>query len=157
MVHERHKGTAAGHSRLFYLQGMIERICGITSVESVALLYKLYWDVYIDAMNMPAAATEFLDTCLLQNIPVVLVTDMIADVQFRKIIKLKIEKHLQFVVTSEEAGVEKPNPLIFEMAIGKVVGQNPFIKKIVVIGDNKKKDVYSSLLYDVNVYHITSK
>ena len=88
---------------------MIEKLCDDTYfIGRVILLYKLYWDVYIDEMNFSVASSEFLDNGLLENVPIVLVTDMIADVQFRKIIKLKTEKYLKFVGTSEEAGVEKP-------------------------------------------------
>lgn len=157
MVNERHKGTAAAHSRLFYIQAMVEELIGTTDVEWIRLLYKLYWDVYIDAMTLFPDAVNFLDNCLVSNIPIVLVTDMIADVQMRKITKLKICKYLKFIVTSEEAGIEKPDPFIFEIAIQKISGQKPGIKQIAVIGDDIKKDVYSSSEYDVTIYHIISK
>ncbi|MCK9403238.1 MAG: HAD family hydrolase [Chitinophagaceae bacterium] len=153
MVYQRHRVTAASHSRLFYLQAMIEELCNTTDIEWVNLLYNLYWDVFIDEMTLFDDAIFFLHKCLAEKIPIVLVTDMIAEVQFKKVMKLKIGKYLKFIVTSEEAGVEKPHPFIFELAISKLDSQNKNIKKIVVIGDDKWKDVYSSPLYEVDLYH----
>lgn len=155
MVNMRHHGTAVSHSRLFYLQAMVEKLCNTTDVDLVSSLYKSYWDTFIEEMILFPDAQHFLDSCLSKNIPIVLVTDMTAEVQFQKIKKLNIAKYFQFIVTSEEAGVEKPNPFIFELAIGKAQDIIYEVKNIAVVGDDPKKDIYQSLDYLVSAYLIT--
>ncbi len=79
---------------------------------------------------------------------------MTAEVQFKKIQKLNIEKYFQFIVTSEEVGVEKPDPSIFEWAIGKADTIIDEIRNIVVVGDDLKKDIFQSLDYTVSTYFL---
>jgi len=153
MVNINHRGTAVSHSRLFYLQGMVEGLCGTTNIDLISSLYKSYWDTFMDEMTLFLDAQYFLDSCLSKNIPIVLVTDMTAEVQFQKIKKLNIAKYFQFIVTSEEAGVEKPDPLIFEMAIEKVKAIRE-VKNIVVVGDDRNKDIFENPLYETSIYHL---
>lgn len=154
IVSKHHHGTAASHSRLFYLQAMVEKLCSRTDAELISLLYKSYWDMFMDEMTLFPDAQHFLDTCLSRKIPIVLVTDMTTEIQFKKIKKLNIGKFFQFIVTSEEAGVEKPDPFIFEMAIAKAKTIYE-IKNIVVVGDDKRKDIWTPDVYIVNCYHIS--
>jgi len=83
-----------------------------------------------------------------------MVTDMLATVQFQKVERLGIGQYFNYIVTSEEAGVEKPHPYMFELAINKAMRINPGIRNIAVVGDNVKKDIYSSSVYQVSVYHV---
>ena len=88
VVNMHHHGTAVSHSRLFYLQAMVEKLCIRTDIDLVSSLYKSYWDTFIDEMILFPDAQYFLDYCLSRNIPAVLVTDMTAEIQFKKIKKL---------------------------------------------------------------------
>lgn len=152
MINARHKGTAASHSRLFYIQAMVERLCGRTNVKLIHDLHELYWKVYFEEMELSDDATIFLGSIVAANIPVVVVTDMIADIQFKKMEKLQLQKYIRFIVSSEEAGVEKPHPLIFEMAINKALEANGTIKNVMVVGDDKIKDHYLSEKFNVTNY-----
>lgn len=154
IVHNINKGTAASHSRLFYIQGMLESILDRTDPEAILSLYRIYWDSFMDQMRLFDLSAVFLELCFLQKIPVILVTDMTAVVQFEKLKKLGISRYMSFVVTSEEAGVEKPHPFIFELAISKALKLNPVLKNVIVIGDDPKKDIHTSSVYSIINYHV---
>src|SRR6185436_8979883 len=49
-IHHRLHGTAVSHSRLFYIQEMVERIAGRTDIESIETLHALYWNSFIEKM-----------------------------------------------------------------------------------------------------------
>jgi len=153
-THIRYHGTAASHSRLFYIQDLVERKMSNTSIDKIIQLERTYWASFIESMQLFEDALPFLSTCQEMTIPVVLVTDMTAEIQFKKIKHLNILNYLQFIVTSEEAGIEKPHPFIFEYAINKVLRIGKRINKIVVAGDDRKKDNFSSDAYTVKNYHI---
>lgn len=153
-VHIRHHGTAVSHSRLFYIQNMVEKINNNTSTETIISLYNLYWDSFLNKMKLFDDAILFLQRCMELKLPIVLVTDMTTEVQFKKIKKLGIEKHLLYIVTSEEAGIEKPHPFIFEYAINKVLRLNKAIKNIAVIGDDIKKDLHISETFAMHTFYI---
>lgn len=152
-VNTKHEGMAVSHSRLFYLQGMVEELCGYTDVKLITSLYNKYWDVFIESIDLCDDVMDFLKSSLIRKIPIVLVSDMTAEMQFRKITKMGINKYLNYIVTSEEAGCEKPNPSIFELAISKISG-NRKIRRIAVVGDDTRKDVFSSSEYHIDIYHI---
>ena len=46
-------------------------------------------------------------------------TDMTASIQFKKLKKFGFDSYLDFVVTSQETGVEKPHPHFFEVCLEK--------------------------------------
>ena len=79
----------------------------------------------------------FLKYCKKHKKKIVIVTDLCSQIQFSKIIKLKIYPYVDFIVSSEEAGVEKPAPFIFGCALNKVSGNR---KDAVIIGDSLRKD-----------------
>ncbi|GAB3938472.1 HAD family hydrolase [Mucilaginibacter myungsuensis] len=154
-VHHTNLGTAASHSRFFYVQYMVESVLGRTDTELILKYYNSYWSTFIAEMELLDGALLFLQGCREKNIPVVLVTDMTAEVQFLKIRHLGIGEYLTYMVTSEEAGVEKPHPFIFELAISKVLKANMQIVNIAVIGDDTKKDNHISSVYNITNYHLT--
>ena len=57
---------------------------------------------------------------------------------YQKIKKLKLNNYCNKIVTSEEAGKEKPHPYIFIKALQKL-DKNPH--EVCMIGDNFKKDI----------------
>lgn len=154
-VHNTNLGTAVSHSRLFYIQYMIETIADTTDIEITLKFYRLYWDTFIAEMQLFDDALVFLEKAKKQKIPVVLVTDMTAEIQFFKLKKLLISNYLTFIVTSEEAGVEKPHPFIFELAISKVRKSKKSIVNVAMVGDDIKKDLHVSSVYSITNYCLT--
>ena len=139
------KGTAACHSRLLYFQILIENHYGRTDGRLALGAHEHYWNTFIEAVTLTDGAKVFLSKLSNRAIPVVLVTDMVADIQFRKITKLELVRHIPnlLVVTSEEAGVEKPNPFIFEYALKKIEQHHHIQpKQLLVLGDDPQKDKF---------------
>ena len=84
---------------------------------------------------------EFLDEARLRSIPVVLITNLTAQIQFQKLVYLGIDEAFDFVITSEQIGAEKPNPEIFQAAVAKVNCQPD---KVWMIGDDLECDMAGS-------------
>jgi putative hydrolase of the HAD superfamily len=125
--------TAASHSRLFYFQRMLESI-GAFDVKMNLKLDAVYWDAFYEAMSPDPYVLEFLSE---NHIPKCIITDFTAEPQFKKLVKLGIDPWIDHMVTSEEAGVEKPHPFIFMRALSKL-GLRP--DACLMIGDSYKKD-----------------
>ncbi len=67
-----------------------------------------------------------------------IITNGFEEVQHKKLVNSEIQHFFKTVTNSEEVGVKKPNPLIFEHAIAKS-GAKP--EKSVMIGDNYEADI----------------
>ena len=119
-VKARTRGTAASHNRLLYFQRLIE-LAGLKTQALAALdLEQTYWRSFLTVARLFDGVLDFLDDVRAIGKPVVLVTNLTAQIQFRKIIHFGLDRYLDYIVTSEEAGAEKPAAAPFELALAKV-------------------------------------
>lgn len=134
----RLKGTGASHHRLLYFQRTLERAGLATRPLEALQLEQAYWRAYIDAAHLFPGALDFLDDLRLWDIPVVIVTDLTANIQLRKMVALGLDRHVDWLVSSEESGHEKPHPASFELALAKLGGVEG---RVWMIGDNHDCDL----------------
>lgn len=129
--------TAASHNRLLYFQRMSE-IIGVNPMKYAFEIYNIYWDSFLEVMRPFEGVHELLEK--FQD-KICLVTDLTAHIQYRKIKKLGLEKYCKALVTSEEAGREKPHPYMFIMGLKKLGLK---ADEVCMIGDSFKKDVFGA-------------
>jgi HAD superfamily hydrolase (TIGR01549 family) len=133
--------TAASHHRLLYMQRMLE-LMGLGSQVLLALdLEQTYWRYFLQKASLFQGVREALDEIRLLSIPVAIVTDLTSAIQFRKMIYFGLDQYFDCVVTSEEAGADKPHAAIFHLTIEKL---RPAGNRIWMIGDSLEKDVRGS-------------
>lgn len=133
-VHIELSETAASHNRLLYFQKMCE-ILNINSLDYAFRIYNIYWDTFLENMTPFDGIYDFLEK---YKNKICLVTDLTAHIQYRKIEKLKLNQFIDKIVTSEEAGREKPHPYMFMLALEKLnLGKH----EVCMIGDSFKKDI----------------
>lgn len=137
-VKERLKHTAASHSRLLYLQRMLE-IMGLGSQVLLALDFEqTYWRTFLSKAILFDEVKELLDDLRLLGIPTAVVTDLTAQIQLRKVVYFGLDHYFDYVVTSEEAGFDKPHEAPFRIALEKM---RPKGNCIWMIGDNPINDI----------------
>lgn len=142
-VHIELSETASSHNRLLYFQKMLE-ILDLNSLEYSMKLYNIYWDNFLEAMEPFDGVYEFLEK---YKNKICLVTDLTAHIQFRKIEKLKLDKYCKYVVTSEEAGKEKPHPYMYMIALHKL---DLKADEVCMIGDSFKKDIFGAINLNID-------
>ena len=71
-----------------------------------------------------------------------IITNGFNEVQYKKINNSGLNSYFDKIITSEEAGVKKPNPLIFKYALDTI---NATAKETIVIGDNWEADVMGAI------------
>jgi len=137
-IHDRLKGTASSHSRLLYFQRVLE-LMGLGSQVLLALdLEQTYWRTFLTNAVLFENVLELLQDVRAMRIPTAIVTDLTAQIQFRKIVYFGLDHYFDYIVTSEEAGFDKPHRGPFEIALEKinVVNQNVWF-----VGDNPINDI----------------
>ena len=108
--------VAACHNRIIICQRMLE-LLGLPSIVTPLELYETYWGTLLRIMKPRDGAIELLNRLHRRHVRTAIVTDMTAHIQHRKIAALGFAGVLDAMVTSEEAGVEKPNPKISTVCI----------------------------------------
>jgi putative hydrolase of the HAD superfamily len=134
-------GSNAGcHSRAIRFQRMMEER-GLP-LRYGAQLNDLYWEIMMDEMTPAEGAAQLLDGLRERGLRLGVGSDMTADWQIKKLDKLGLLDKLDFIVTSEEAGVEKPELKLFQLCAKKA---GCAMEECLFVGDNLKKDVLGAL------------
>lgn len=137
-VKKRLKHTASSHSRLLYLQRMLE-IMGLGSQVLLTLDFEqTYWRTFLSNAVLFDGVKELLEDIRLLGIPTAIVTDLTAQIQFRKVVYFGLDHYFDYIVTSEEAGFDKPHEAPFHIALEKM---RPKGDCIWMIGDNPVNDI----------------
>lgn len=132
------KENASAHSRLLYFQRMIE-LTGLRSDVVMALdCEQTYWRTFLSAASLFQGVEETMRLIRALGVQMAIVTDLTAQIQFRKIVYFGLESIVDHVVTSEEAGADKPAPQIFNLAKRKLDLEPGAV--VWAVGDEAKRD-----------------
>lgn len=151
VVKSRLKKTASEHSRLLYFQVMLENVFGCTKVEESLHLEEVYWDTFFRGIVLHEEILYFLTKAKNNTIKICLVTDLTANVQLRKMVASGLCSYVDYVVTSEEAGREKPESDIFHLALAKLGLQKG---EVIMIGDDRIKDIQGAEACAIRAYQV---
>ncbi|MFA0815205.1 MAG: YjjG family noncanonical pyrimidine nucleotidase [Anaerofustis sp.] len=85
---------------------------------------------------------------LKRHAKLLIVTNGLSDVQHRRVRGSVIADSLSGVIISEEAGVAKPDPAIFELAARQVQASDK--SKMLMVGDGLKSDILGGINYGID-------
>ncbi len=137
-VKQRLGPTASSHSRLLYFQRTIE-LLGLGTQILVALdLEQTYWRRFLARSALFPGVREFLEAVRRNDIATAIITDLTAQIQFRKLVYFDLDNLFDYVVTSEEAGADKPARAPFDLVLEKLKLPP---ERIWMIGDNAAHDI----------------
>ena len=119
MLKERMPTQAARHNRVLFFQHIVQQVCGSPRPSLVSEVDDLYWKVFLDAAEPNRAAHAVLEEASRQ-VPIAMLSNHTAGPQLKKLRALKMDPYFHCVMTSEEAGVEKPDPAIFQQVLRRL-------------------------------------
>ena len=140
-VKKQLRNTGASHNRMLYMQLFLEEV-GENPVKTALDLYEVYWGTMLETMDLYPYVLPLMKALKERDIKIAVLTDLTAHIQHRKIKKLSLEEYIDVLVTSEEAGAEKPSVVAFEKLLKKC---NVFPHEMLMIGDSLEKDVQGAL------------
>jgi len=82
-----------------------------------------------------------------------IITNGFEEVQTRKLVNSNISEYFDQVINSEMAGVKKPNPEIFELALKKA---NTAADKSLMVGDNIEADILGAKAVGFQALHFNA-
>jgi putative hydrolase of the HAD superfamily len=119
-VKSRIEAHAAGHSRLLYFKEMIEGLRGFTLFEQTCRLEHAYWEGYATGLRLDPECEQVLQLALASGIRIAWISNFTTARQIWKLRRLGLEQLNSLLITSEEAGVEKPHPAILDLALSRL-------------------------------------
>lgn len=136
-VKKRLGSTGASHNRMLYMQRFLELIGEKPTLDAITL-YNLYWDTMLENMRTFDYVIPLMNNLKERKVLIGILTDLTAHIQHRKLAHMSLSEYVDIMVTSEEAGQEKPSEAAFELIIKKS-GLLPC--ELLMIGDSYDKDI----------------
>jgi putative hydrolase of the HAD superfamily len=137
-IKERLGNSASSHSRLLYFQKTIEYLDMETRILSTLELEQTYWRSFLANTRLFPGVKTFLHQLKENGIRTANITDLTAQIQFRKMVYFSLDELFDYVVSSEESGVDKPNLRPFSLVVEKLQ-VDP--SDIWIVGDNADTDI----------------
>lgn len=125
------------HDRTLAAQRALEQV-GCNAVRYARAIHRVYWDAMMSKMQLRPGVVPLLTQLREAGIRTAVCTDMLAAIQMEKLERLGLTDLLDFLVSSEEAGADKPGAPIFWLALHKC-GCLP--GEAIMVGDNFRHDV----------------
>lgn len=135
---ERLGPVAAAHSRHLYFKWVVEELGSDLDAALAHALAETYWAAALAAMRPAPGAETLLRVLRAAGLRLGVLTDLTVGIQLEKLTRLGLAGDFDVVVTSEEAGRDKPDPAGFLLACQRL-GVEP--AATVMIGDNPVNDV----------------
>ncbi|MFC4722887.1 HAD family hydrolase [Geojedonia litorea] len=137
--------TASSHNRLLYFQKTLEGL-NRNALELALPCYETYWGTFLNNMILFKGVISLLEMLKSQGREICILTDLTTHIQMRKINALELTNYVDFMVSSEEAGKEKPHSIMFYKALDKLKGTK---EQAVMIGDNWEKDILGAYSFGI--------
>ncbi len=141
LVKKRIPNQGASHSRILYFKNILESVNNVDSIKNSLVMEKMYWETFIDKMKPVPGLIDFLSECKEKNLTIAIVSDLTTTIQCEKITSLGISQFVDVLVTSEEAGAEKPDPICFKLVLDKTGHKT---NETMIIGDSLGRDIFGA-------------
>ncbi len=138
--------TAAAHNRLTRFQLMLELLHQPVFPHAMQM-YHTYWDTFLGVMLPEDGILAWMRSLKEQGISIGIGSNMTAYMQYRKLERCGATEYIDWVVTSEEAGCEKPEQDFYRLILDKA-GFEP--EECLFVGDNRSHDVEGPLAAGMN-------
>ena len=145
---------ASSHNKLLVIQKIFEYY-KLPYLKILTAL-QIYWEGFYDKIFLNMGVFELLIYLKENKIPICILTDHTLKEQYEKCEKLNILEYVDYMVSSEEVGEEKPNKKMFYYALDKLKLSK---EEVIMIGDNFDKDIVGSIQFEILsfYYNIESK
>lgn len=131
-------GTASSHNRILYFQRLIEKTKNTVDPKIILKLYNTYWDTLLKNMIISKESIRTLKELKRRGMRIAVVSDLTTEIQLKKLSKLKLSGLVDVLVTSEEAGSDKPHAIMFLLALNKL---RVTPTEAMMVGDNTIADI----------------
>ena len=137
IVKQKLGNNASSHNRMLYAQVFLE-LSGVKPCDNALALYDIYWNTMLKEMKTFDYVIPFFEKLSNVGIKIAVLTDLTVHIQHRKLVKLGLTNYVDVLVTSEEAGCEKPGKQMFDLVLEKLAMQPD---QVIMIGDSYEKDI----------------
>ncbi len=136
--HSNLKATGASHSRTLYFKYLLQHFGLDYDLDLLLKMQADYWDYVLKHAKIYSGVIDFLSKAKNSFMRVAVVTDNRLEVQLQKIAYFRLDKYIDVVISSEEAGGDKPAQAIFLFALNEIDARRT---QSLIVGNNSFSDI----------------
>jgi len=141
--------TSASHNRFIYFKKLLENT-NIPLFEIIEI-NDIYWNEFYKNIKPRECLEKFIKNLKSWGKKIIILTDFQTEYQFKKLKKIGILDLIDYIVTSEEVGIEKPSFKMFDQVLRMT---NLKKEELITFGDDLIKDVIASKDYGIHSFHM---
>lgn len=150
IITTKFKNNGSSRSRILALQMLFEDYELNMAHIHAYQFENLYWKTLYKFIEPNKNLIECLRAHKQNGVKICALSDMQMRIQVEKLKTLKLNNVIEFLVTSEEVGIEKPAKKIFKHALRKLSAKP---SRTLMIGDSIKKDIEGAMAMGINTLH----
>jgi putative hydrolase of the HAD superfamily len=131
-------GTASAHERFLYFKRAIGIHTDTHRSGDALALGEAYWEAYVAEMELFDGVEETFAALQDEGVSVAIVSNLTTRIQLEKIRHLGIEVFVDYLLTSEETGREKPSSVMFTLPMARL-DVKP--SEVLMVGDDPEADI----------------
>ncbi|MDD2414733.1 MAG: HAD family hydrolase [Eubacteriaceae bacterium] len=143
------KHSPCMHDRLLRFQNTLE-ILKLPIFPHALRMKEIYWETFYRTIEPEPGIQQVLAALKQKGIKLGIASDMLAEVQWRKLEVLKLGSAFDMIATSEEAGVDKPGWEFLSLCQQKLACP---AEACLFIGDNIDRDVRGPAAFGMQAAH----
>ena len=136
LKHQLH-GQGSNHNRILFFKYIADHLTDSPKPSLALTMYHRYWQAFFAAMKPHPDAHRVLSQ-LKRTHKLAMVSNHVTLPQLDKVVRLGFEPYFDTIVTSEDAGCEKPDARIFQLALSKL---GVSVSEAIMVGDHTKGDI----------------
>ena len=145
--HGNLKATGASHSRTLYFKYLLQHFGLDYDMELLLKMQQAYWTYVLKHARLYPGVVELLKKAKNAFVRIAVVTDNRLEVQLQKLGFFGLDKYVDVVISSEEAGADKPSQAMFLFALSEV---NARKSDALVVGNNAFTDILGGNLAGID-------
>lgn len=138
--------TASSHNKYIKFKHLLEKL----NMSNIEEIHKKYWEIFYKNIKLNDGILDLIKWLKSLGIKIYILTDYETEYQIEKLKQLNIFNYIDYILTSEEIGCEKPSIHCFNYIIMKT---NSNINEIIMIGDNFNKDIVGAISSGIYSYY----
>ena len=150
------KNHTSSHSRFLYFQNFFEKL-GLNPLLYTESTNNYYWTNFFKNMMLFQWVSPTIKLLKSKDIKIGICSDYNTEIQFSKLNHLGIANYFDCVVTSEEIGVEKPDPMIFKLVFEKMSISLSDKNEVYFVGDDYEKDFLGAINFGMKAVHFKNQ
>ena len=143
------QNTASSHNKSIYFKQLIEKLN--MKYSHLHVLHDMYWNNFYESITPYDHVKEFMEWNSTKNIKIGIITDYETEYQIIKLEKLGLLEYINYIITSEEVGAEKPGSKIFYKMLDVMQLSS---SEVIMFGDNYDKDVKGAMKFNLLSYWV---